>query len=67
MCRECERNKVIIYSTNAVIFKTWYARMLTSEEQLSIQFYDWVRHSLKLKTKLKKYMGTKLCHVCNGR
>jgi hypothetical protein len=50
-----------------VIFKAWYARMLTSEEQLSIQFYDWVRHCLKLKTQLKKHMGTKLCLVCTGR
>lgn len=41
--------------------------MLTSEEQLSIQFYDSVRHSLKLKAQLKKHMGTKLCHVCTGR
>jgi len=53
--RECERKKVVTDSTNVVIFKTWYARMLTSKEQLSIQFYDWVRHSLKLKTQLKKH------------
>jgi len=64
--RECERSKFVTDSTN-VIFKTWYARMLTSEEQLSIQFYDWVRYSLKLKMQLKKHMGTKLCHVCTGR
>jgi hypothetical protein len=46
--RECERNEVITDSKNA-IFKKWYARMLTPEEQ----FYDRVKHSLKLKTQLK--------------